>query len=236
MLAPYACGGVGQWDVEPDALKATALRASRAGLGVAVHAIGDAGVRSALDAFEAVRATGSRVPLRVEHAQIVSAEDVPRFAALGVAASMQPVHFLTDRDRALAEWGDRCALAYAWGPLRGAGAQLLFGTDAPIEPLDPWATLAAAVGDVGALQPFSSSERKVSFAVALQAMTEAPWRSLGRAGGTLSPGAPADLILVDRGAAELESGRNIGSTQVLLTLAGGRVAHAAGQFAALRPR
>jgi hypothetical protein len=82
----------------------------------------------------------------VEHAQLVHPDDLPRFAALGIAASMQPIHVRSDAEKARRLWGVRAdASAYAFGALDRAGAVIAFGTDAPVEPVDPWPGLACAV-------------------------------------------------------------------------------------------
>ncbi|MGH7724313.1 MAG: amidohydrolase, partial [Candidatus Eiseniibacteriota bacterium] len=116
-------------------------------LSIAAHAIGDAAVRLALDAFESWPAAArARLRPRVEHAQLVSERDFARFGALGVVASMQPSHCVTDRPLARALWGGRDARGgYAWRQLLEEGAPLAFGSDAPIEPLDPRFGLWAAV-------------------------------------------------------------------------------------------
>ena len=83
---------------------------------------------------------------RVEHTQLVHPEDIPRFAALGIAASMQPIHVRSDAEKARRLWGARAeAWAYAFAALDRAGAVIAFGTDAPVEPVDPWPGLACAV-------------------------------------------------------------------------------------------
>jgi len=123
-----------------DELRELLRAAKERGLEVALHAIGDLAVSRALDAFSATDARGS-----IEHAQLVRTEDLPRFAALGVAASIQPQHALDDRDVTDAVWGDRATRAFAYRSLQDAGARLLLGSDAPVAPLDPWISIAAAV-------------------------------------------------------------------------------------------
>jgi predicted amidohydrolase YtcJ len=106
-----------------------------------------------LDAIEAARqalstSDSSRpaLPNRIEHAQHLDPADVPRFAALDVIASMQPVHCTSDMDIAEQLLGsERSAWAYAWQPLQQTGAVLAFGSDAPVESLDPWAGIHASV-------------------------------------------------------------------------------------------
>ena len=121
--------------------------AARRGLPVAVHAIGDRANREALDAFAATRTIWRPLGLRhrIEHAQCVHPDDVPRFAQLGVTASVQFTHATSDRDVADRLWGERAAHAYPYRSLLEAGARLAGGSDAPIEELDPLAGLRAAV-------------------------------------------------------------------------------------------
>ncbi len=227
MLEPYESGGVGEWNVPPEELRRHAVRAAHAGIGTAIHAIGDAGVRACLDALEAARAVAP-VPLRIEHVQVLSPEDLGRFRAAGITASMQPVHFLTDRELASREWGDRVRFAYAWGRALAAGAELAFGTDAPIEPLSPWPGLGMALGLGGPDSAGWDPARLLTLEQALEAMTRAPWRSMGLGGGTLEPGARADLIVLDRTTEELRDPEKAASARVELTLLNGEVVHSSG--------
>jgi predicted amidohydrolase YtcJ len=153
-----------------------------AGLEPAVHAIGDAANALALDAFEAVGSGG-----RIEHAQLIAASDYARFAALGVTASVQPEHAMDDRDVADRYWAGRTAGVIALRSLLDGGAALVFGSDAPVAPLDPWVTMAAAVGrSRGGLPPWHP-EQRISTAQAMQASTRS----------TLSVGQPGDLVITD---------------------------------------
>lgn len=137
--------GYGVWLVPPGELRAQADRAAALGITTQIHGIGDAAVRSALDALAPTVGRTALMP-RVEHAQLVHPEDIPRFAALGIAASMQPIHVRSDAEKARRLWGSRGeAWAYAFAALDRAGAVIAFGTDAPVEPVDPWPGLACAV-------------------------------------------------------------------------------------------
>lgn len=135
--------------VDRAALTDLATRCLAARVQLAVHAIGDEGVHNALEAFAAARAVWPDrrdVPLRVEHAQVVRPEDHARFAALGVVASMQPTHATSDGPWAEARLGpERIGWAYAWRTLAAAGAPLAFGSDFPIESVDPGFGLFAAI-------------------------------------------------------------------------------------------
>lgn len=135
---------------------------------------------------------------------------------------MQPEHAIDDRDMTDAIWADQTAIAYPLRALADADANLLFGSDAPVAPLDPWAAMAAAVHRTRDGRPAWRPEQAVDAAIALAASTEG-----GSAAATaLSPGAVADLAVVDRDpltAAEPE----LRATAVLATLLAGRLTHMA---------
>ncbi len=179
--------------------------ARRAGLTVAIHAIGDRAVRQALDAIEgSMRQGGSfPVPPRIEHIQLVRDEDVPRFKALGVLASVQPIHQVTDRAVATLKWGARTARSYAYGSLLRAGARLLFGSDAPFDRPGPLLGIQAALLRRAGGEPESAAfhpEQRLRLAPALRAYLEEPnllagWRTpLGR----IEAGWGADLVHFDQ--------------------------------------
>ena len=123
------------------------LAGAEAGFPVAVHAIGDGANREALDAFERTRPVWEPLGLRhrVEHAQLLSADDLPRFAELGVACSVQFSHAPSDRDLAERFWAGKLDGAYAYRSLIESGAVVANGSDAPIEELDPLAGVRAGV-------------------------------------------------------------------------------------------
>ncbi|MET4781481.1 amidohydrolase family protein [Glaciihabitans sp. UYNi722] len=125
---------------EFDELVAYLRRASSNGIVPAVHAIGDLANQLALDAFEAAGVGGG-----IEHAQLIAVTDFARFASLGVTASVQPEHAMDDRDIADLLWAGRTDRAFAFASLVEAGVTLHFGSDAPVAPLDPWVTMAAAL-------------------------------------------------------------------------------------------
>ncbi len=126
-------------------LRAQADRAAALGITTQIHGIGDAAVRAALDALGPTAGQTALMP-RVEHTQLVHPDDIPRFAALGIAASVQPIHVRSDAEKARRLWGARAeAWAYAFAALDRAGSVIAFGTDAPVEPVDPWPGLACAV-------------------------------------------------------------------------------------------
>lgn len=131
----------------PDSLLAWTRDALRAGFQVATHAIGDRGNRETLDAYQRalaeVPSPGAR--LRIEHVQVVDLADLSRFASMGVIASMQPTHATSDMPWAETRVGkERLAGAYAWRTLLDSGATLVFGSDFPVEAVDPlWGIYSA---------------------------------------------------------------------------------------------
>jgi predicted amidohydrolase YtcJ len=135
----------GVWITDPERLTELAARAASAGIATQIHAIGDAAVRAAL---EVLAPTAARVPFmpRLEHVQLLDPADRASFVAAGIAASVQPVHLGSDAAQARKLWGARAELnGYAWASIAATGAVLPFGTDAPVEPLDPWPGIALAV-------------------------------------------------------------------------------------------
>ncbi|NEA97984.1 amidohydrolase family protein [Streptomyces sp. SID13726] len=180
-------GGDGSHGIEetsPRELVRLMRRAAAHGIEPAVHAIGDRANTVALDAFEAVRCRG-----RIEHAQLLDAEDLPRFAELGVTAGVQPRHATDDRDVADRHWAGRTHRAFAYAGLLAAGARLEFGSDAPVSGLDPWLGIAAAVSRTDDERPAWHPEQRLSVRDALVAAARG--RRLVRVGD------PADLVVVD---------------------------------------
>lgn len=179
MTGPDAFGVL---TVTPGELQSLLHRAAEHGFRVAVHAIGDAAAAHALDAFAATGAQGS-----IEHAQLLRTEDFERFAELGVLASVQPEHALDDRDVAERYWAGRTDRAFALGSLLAAGARLALGSDAPVAPLDPWLTIAAAVGRERDARPAWHPEQRISAQEAIRASARS----------TIAVGQPADLVMLD---------------------------------------
>jgi predicted amidohydrolase YtcJ len=203
-------------------------RGAQAGLPVAVHAIGDLANREALDAFEETRAEWQPLGLRhrIEHAQLLAAEDLPRFAELGVAASVQFSHAPSDRDLADRFWVGKTGGAYAYRSLWDSGALLANGSDAPIEELDPWAGVCAGVlRTIDARGPWHP-EQRLTLDQALRATTVNPaWLARDEhRRGKLLPGFLADLVVLDRDPHELEP-EQLTEVNVVATMVGGRWTH-----------
>jgi predicted amidohydrolase YtcJ len=143
---PYpGTADVGLPTYEPGGLLAAAREGVARGLVPTIHAIGDRAVREALDVFEALATSGESRGGSMQHVQLIADADIPRLAALGVEASVQPEHAMDDRDIADRYWAGRTGRAYAFRSLLDAGVRLTFGSDAPVAPLDPWVAMAAAV-------------------------------------------------------------------------------------------
>jgi predicted amidohydrolase YtcJ len=179
-------------------LAALIRQAEHAGFALAVHAIGDQANRDALDAFAAAATPGARH--RIEHAQCIAPEDVARFAALGIAASVLYSHATGDRDLVERIWADRLEHAYPFRSLWAAGARLAGGSDAPVEELDPLAGLRAAVLRTDSERPPWRPEQAIPAAAALESFTVAPaWLSFAEhRRGRLRAGFDADLVVLDR--------------------------------------
>jgi predicted amidohydrolase YtcJ len=201
---------------------------ARAGWPVAVHAIGDRANREALDAFEATRELWAPLGLRhrVEHAQCLAPEDVGRFAALGVACSVQFSHAPSDRDLADRYWGDRAAGAYAFRSLLDSGAVVANGSDAPVEELDPLAGIRAGVLRTVDGRPAWHPEQCLSVEEALVATTVSPAWLAGdeRRRGRLRPGYLADLVVLSRDPLACPP-EELETVEVAATMVGGRWTH-----------
>jgi hypothetical protein len=224
---------------EPADVERWIAGADAAGLQVVVHAIGDRAISLLLDSFERVSAAaGPRDRrFRIEHAQHIHPDDIPRFAALDVIASMQPYHAIDD-----GRWADkvigpeRAKTTYAFASLLGAGAHVAFGSDWPVAPPTPLEGIYAAVTRAtldGAHPQGWVPEQKIGVEDALRAYTrQGAWAGFAEADtGMLKPGMQADLVLLDRDITAIPP-EEIRSAAVLMTLVGGMVVHDASGAAA----
>jgi len=192
--------------------QATVAEAAELGLPCSVHAIGDLANREALDAYEATRHLWEPRGLRqrMEHAQCLHPDDLPRFAALGITASVQFQFALSDEHVAEREWPGLLDGAYAWRSLLDAGTILVNGSDAPIEPLDPLAGMRA-----GVLREWRAHEA-VTVEEALHAHTAAPAWLAGEEAerGRLRAGMLADVTVLDRDPVEDLAGASVVATML----------------------
>jgi len=203
MKAPYADdpNNTGLPQYTQDQLNKMAVERAAAGFQLGFHAIGDKATAMALDAYSQP-GISSTARNRIEHAQVVDPTDIPRFKKLGVIASMQPNHLLTDMNWAVDRLGaKRAAYSYAWKAFLDAGVPLAFGTDYPVEPITPFRGLYAAVtrmNEAGTKTYYP--ENKLTRGQALYAYTQgsAYAEFAEKRKGKLIPGYDADFILVDR--------------------------------------
>lgn len=207
LLAPYQDDphNVGLNVQEPESLLAWTRLALKHGYQAATHAIGDRGNRVVLDAYEKAlreRPTGD-ARLRIEHCQILDMADLPRFAALGVIASMQPTHATSDMPWAEVRVGEkRLKGAYAWRALLESGATLAFGSDFPVESVNPaWGLYAAVTREDEKGKPAGGwrPEEKLTLEEALRAFTTAAAYAAfdEKNAGSIAPGMRADLSVFD---------------------------------------
>jgi len=197
-------GWKGEYRTSPEDLKRQVQAITAAGLPVAIHSIGDAAVAASIDAFEAAQDNPVPFPNRVEHVELVHAEDVERFSALGVAASMQPNHATNSIAYVPVRVGtEREQQAYVWRSMLDAGVPLVYGSDYPTSPLSPLVQMADAMFRTS---PFGQNngqpwhpEQAVGFEDALMAYTQAganltPWKDDI---GSITPGKWADFVILD---------------------------------------
>lgn len=235
MLAPFAddptTRGLPRYPTAQ--LDSLVQAADRAGLQVILHAIGDAANRQVLDAFErAAQVNGARARRhRVEHAQILDPADIPRFARLGVIASMQPTHATSDMRWVETRIGHERARhgAYAWRSLLDAGAHVVFGTDFFVEPMEPIEGLYSAVTRQSREEPGTPPggwlpEQRLSREEAIRLYTAGSAFGEGEEHrkGTLRQGMLADLVVWDRDLLRVPEEEMLRATPDL-TVVGGRV-------------
>ena len=233
MIEPF----VGQPDnkgvaaIAQEELEDTVHKASSAGIACSVHAIGDKANRRVLDAFETQRRAGLGRELRhrIEHVQLLHADDVPRFKELQVIASMQPIHATQDMYLADRYWGERARLSYAWRSLVDSGARLAFGSDAPVESMNPLVGIHAAVTRQrtnGEPAEGWYPEQRLTVAEAVHGYTLGAAYACGteRDKGSIAVGKLADLIVLSHDIFEIPPA-DILSTHVVATVFDGRIVH-----------
>jgi len=221
------------WD--PDTYKKMVAELDKRGIQIFTHAIGDRAVRLALDAYEnAAKENGTKDRRhRLEHIETITAQDIPRFGKLGVIASFQPLHSYPDDD-VLLVWSrnvgpERTQRAWAWRSVENSGGVLGFGSDWPIVTLNPWPGVQNALtrqtiegNPPGGFVP----KERISLEDAIRGYTlgAALAGHLEKTEGSLEPGKVADLIVIDRDLFRIEP-TEIGKTEVLLTMVGGKVVY-----------
>jgi len=233
-FAPYVDDSTttGLLQMAPEKLDEMVLQADKRGFQVALHAIGDKAVRMGLDGYELARKiNGVRESRhRLEHVQVLSKDDIPRFKSLGVVASMQPSHCIFDMPWAEARLGRaRCRTAYAWKSLLDAGARLTFGSDWPVAPLNPLIGIYAAVSrcdttgfPAGGWNP----RERLTITEAIDGYTlgSAYAELMEHEKGSVEQGKLADLVVLDRNLLRAAPSEILRS-RVLYTILGGKIVY-----------
>lgn len=235
MLEPYAGQGENRGKLfwEPEAYKKAVVEINAKGIQISTHAIGDAAIRLSLDAYEQGARVSGNPDLRnkIEHAEDIAADDIPRFGQLGVIGSFQPLHANPD-PAWVGAWiknvgPEREQRAWAWKTVLDDGGRLAFGSDWPVVTINPWLGLQVAVTrqdlegrPAGGWLP----EQKLELSDAVHAYTMGGAFAMRREKeeGSIEAGKLADLILVSQNIFEVEP-RKIAETRVVLTMVGGRI-------------
>lgn len=234
MLAPYSddpsVSGTPNW--QADKYDAAVAELDRNSIQIFTHAIGDRAVRMALDAYQQAESKNAHIDSRdrIEHIETISPLDIPRFSALGVIASMQPLHAYPDEDTGV--WvrsvgPDRQKYAFAWNSLLQAGAHLAFGSDWEVVTLNPWPGVQCAVTrqtEEGTPPGGWNPAERITVAQAIHAYTLGAAYSSHRekTEGSIEPGKLADLIIISQNPFQVAPSK-LGKTEVLTTIVGGRV-------------
>ncbi len=233
-LEPYADapGTTGLAQMSYAELERQVVMADKAGLQIGIHAIGDKANRWVLDAYERARQLNGKRDSRhrIEHAQVLCDEDIRRFAVLGVVASMQPTHCITDKRFAEKRIGvERCEGAYAWRRLLDAGAMVAFGTDYPVEPISPLEGLYAAVtrkdrtGEPGDGW-FPDQKLSMEEAIAMYTLESARAEFMEDRKGVIKEGYLGDVVMFDKDLMTVPHDQ-IMSAQVDYTIVGGKIVY-----------
>lgn len=234
MLDPYEGGAArGLLTTGEEEIERAVRDAAQGGVGMAIHAIGDRAVKTALDGVEAGLRAGTLHArrIRLEHVQLARTEDLQRMARLGVVASVQPFHAVVDRHTAERYWGDRHRHSYAYNTMRQLGIPVALGSDTPVDTCDPLRILHAAINryddrtpDAGPWLP----DQALTLQQALWSYTAGAAYAGGQEAhqGTLAPGKLADLVVLADDPFTLPQER-IAGAQVAATLIGGELVYGA---------
>ena len=242
MIEPYETNpenyGIAVKDKEE--MHAIASKAAANGLSVTVHAIGDKAVHDILDVYEAVRgeeaARGDHRSLRhrIEHVQIFHPDDKDRLAELDIVASMQPKHATSDMEMADKFWGARAKYSYAWRSMADSGALLVFGSDCPVEPIDPMLGIYAAVTRKRPIDDAYApdgwyKEEAVTMEETIRAFTLAAAEVSGQTDrlGSITAGKFADFTIFDRDLWTVTADE-LAETKVIGTIVGGEIKYRKG--------
>jgi predicted amidohydrolase YtcJ len=228
---PYASSGERGFPLQPvEDLERDIRRSLGHGLAPAVHAIGDRANREVLDIFERAQDLAPRLARRIEHAQLLAEQDVPRLRDLRVTASVQPIHATQDMAKVDREWGARGRDAYVFRSLQSANVRLAFGSDSPVETMDPLAGIHAAVTRRNAAgEPPAGwyPEQRLMMLAAIQCYIREPATAVGESGrfGKIAPGYHADFAVLSHDLFAMDDPMRILDARVEMTVAGGEVVY-----------
>jgi predicted amidohydrolase YtcJ len=231
LLSPYSDdpGNSGLPRYDQARLDALTKERAAAGFQIGFHAIGDRAVEMALNAFAAAGSSAASRD-RIEHSQVVDPGDIPRYKALGIIASMQPSHLLTDMNWASARLGaQRSRYAYAWKAFLDAGVPVAFGTDYPVEPITPFRGIYAGVtrsNEAGTGSYFPQDKLTIGQVLFAYTQGSAYAEFAESFKGKLIPGYVADFVVLDRDLTEVPAPAIL-NTQVLRTVVDGRTVYEA---------
>ncbi len=240
LLAPYSDdpGNTGLPQYDQATLNKMAVERSTAGFQLGFHAIGDAAAQMALDAFAEVRRDAREnnrehdFRFRIEHDQVIAANQLDQYVKLGVIASVQPNHLLTDMNWAVDRIGPkRAKTSYPWNSFLKHGIPIAFGTDYPVEPITPFRGLYAAVtrkNEAGTKEYFPEQKLTIVQAIAAYTTGSAYAQFAERDKGTLALGMLADFVVLDRDITKIPP-PEILKTQVLRTVVGGKTVYEVGK-------
>lgn len=214
----------------PEAMEGAVRQTMEHGLAPAVHAIGDRANREVLDIFERLRDLAPPLHRRIEHAQLLATDDIRRFGAIGVTASVQPIHATQDMRKVDRAWGERGRHAYAFASLLASGAGLAFGSDTPVETMDPLAGIHAAVTRRNAAgEPADGwyPRERVSLETALAAYTTGCARATQEEDslGKIAPGCHADFVLLSGDVFRINDPMAMLDVRADATMVGGNVVY-----------
>ncbi len=241
LLAAYADdpGNTGLPQFDQSTLDKLAVARADAGFQMGFHAIGDRAAQMALDAFAAAEgnpkahaAAGALSPgdfrFRIEHDQVIAPDQFELYKKLGVIASVQPCHLLTDMNWAIARIGaERAKTSYPWKQFLDYGVPLAFGTDFPVEPLNPFRGIYAAVtrkNEAGNKEYYPEQKLNIEQAIAGYTTGSAYAQFAEKEKGTLAPGMLADFVVLDRNLTAVAPAEIL-KTQVLRTVVGGKTVY-----------
>ncbi|KIX10869.1 amidohydrolase [Dethiosulfatarculus sandiegensis] len=218
--------------LDQDELKERLAKAYEHGFGIAIHAIGDKAVYNCLEAIESARQKHPKDDRRdsIEHVQLCRPQDLERFIDMDIAASVQPVFIPTDWAVAESRWGaDRCKNGYSWKTIMEKNIRIQFGSDSPVEPIEPIYGLQAAVlRQTTDLKPEGGwlPEQRLSLEQALTGFTRTPAWTARKEDvlGKIAPGAWADMTIFAKDLAQTPAEEWIG-VDTEMTIIGGEVVY-----------